>query len=87
MASRPCGIVSSHCNCVFNDECDAVEVVYLSMHSLTGQWDSEQFIGLFGLLVYLSMCFLTGQWDRVQFIGLLGLFWKVQTHYKLQSYL
>ena len=47
--------------------------VYFSMRSLTGQWDSVRFIGLFGLLVYLSMHFLTGQWDSVRFIGLFGL--------------
>merc|ERR1739844_671764 len=29
--------------------------VYFSMRSLTGQWDSVRFIGLFGLLVYFSM--------------------------------
>ena len=29
--------------------------VYCSMRSLTGQWDSVRFIGLFGLSVYFSM--------------------------------
>ena len=33
------------------------------------QWDSVQFIGLFGLSVYLSMHFLTDQWNIDQFIG------------------
>ena len=40
------------------------------MHSLTGQWDIVQFIGL---SVYLSMRSLTGQWDSAWFIGLFGL--------------
>ena len=63
--------------------------VYFSMHSLTGQWDSVRFIGLFGLFfhvyfsmrslnkpnkpVYFSMRSLTGHQDSVRFIGLFGL--------------
>ena len=57
------------------------------MRSLTGQWDSVRFIGLFGLSVYFSMGSLnkpnkpvyfsmrslTGQLDSVRFIGLFGL--------------
>ena len=43
------------------------------MRSLTGQWDSARFFGLFGLSVYFSMRSLTGQWDSVRFIGLFGL--------------
>ena len=34
------------------------------MRSLTGQWDSVRFIGLFGLSVYFSMCSLTVQWEN-----------------------
>ena len=57
------------------------------MRSLTGQWDSVRFIGLFGLLVYFSMRSLnkpnkpvyfsmhslTGYQESVRFIGLFGL--------------
>ena len=38
--------------------------VYLSMHSQTGQWDSDWF--------YMSMCSLTGQWDSVRTIVVHG---------------
>ena len=33
--------------------------VYFSMHSLTGQWDSVRFIGLFGLSVYFSTVYFS----------------------------
>ena len=33
--------------------------VYFSMRSLTGQWDSVRFIGLFGLLVYFSTVYFS----------------------------
>ena len=35
------------------------KLVYFSMRSLTGQWDSVWFIGLFGLLVYFSTVYFS----------------------------